>query len=79
MKDVVVLIGTGQIGQVIARRIGVGKHVLLADIRTENANAAAEIFKDAGFESAPLQSTYLRARRWSRSRQMRPSLAILPD
>lgn len=50
MKDVVVLIGTGQIGQVIARRIGVGKHVLLADIRTENANAAAEIFKDAGFD-----------------------------
>jgi NAD(P)-dependent dehydrogenase (short-subunit alcohol dehydrogenase family) len=50
MKDVVVLIGTGQIGQAIARRVGVGKHVLLADMRAENANAAAEIFKDAGFD-----------------------------
>jgi NAD(P)-dependent dehydrogenase (short-subunit alcohol dehydrogenase family) len=50
MKDVVVLIGTGQIGQAIARRVGVGKHVLLADMRAENAHAAAEIFKDAGFD-----------------------------
>jgi NAD(P)-dependent dehydrogenase (short-subunit alcohol dehydrogenase family) len=50
MKDVVVLIGTGQIGQAIARRVGVGKHILLADMRAENANAAAEIFKNAGFD-----------------------------
>ena len=50
MTDVVVLIGTGQIGQAIARRVGIGKRVLLADMRAENANAAAEIFKDAGFD-----------------------------
>ena len=38
MKDVVVVIGPGQIGQAIARRIGIGKHVLLADMRRENAD-----------------------------------------
>jgi NAD(P)-dependent dehydrogenase (short-subunit alcohol dehydrogenase family) len=50
MKDVVVLIGAGQIGQAIARRVGVGKHIVLADMRAEYANAAAEIFKDAGYD-----------------------------
>ena len=49
-KDVVVLIGSGQIGQAIARRVGVGKHVLLADLRLDNANAAAEVLSNAGYE-----------------------------
>jgi NAD(P)-dependent dehydrogenase (short-subunit alcohol dehydrogenase family) len=50
MKDVIVLIGAGQIGQAIARRVGFGKHVLLADMRQDNANAAAEILGNAGYE-----------------------------
>jgi NAD(P)-dependent dehydrogenase (short-subunit alcohol dehydrogenase family) len=50
MKKVVVVIGAGQIGQAIARRVGVGKHVVLADMRPENANAAAEVFRDAGYD-----------------------------
>jgi NAD(P)-dependent dehydrogenase (short-subunit alcohol dehydrogenase family) len=50
MKDVIVVIGPGQIGQAIARRVGVGKHVLLADMREENANAAAEVLGNAGYE-----------------------------
>ena len=29
MTDVIVLVGAGSIGQAIARRVGVGKHVLL--------------------------------------------------
>jgi predicted dinucleotide-binding enzyme len=41
MAEVIVVIGAGQIGQAIARRIGVAKHVLLADMRLETANAAA--------------------------------------
>ena len=40
-KDVVVLIGTGSIGQAIARRIGAGRHVVLADLRIEAAEQAA--------------------------------------
>jgi NAD(P)-dependent dehydrogenase (short-subunit alcohol dehydrogenase family) len=50
MTEVVVVAGPGQIGQAIARRVGVGKHVLLADLRLENANAAAEVLSNAGYE-----------------------------
>jgi NAD(P)-dependent dehydrogenase (short-subunit alcohol dehydrogenase family) len=50
MKDVVVLIGPGQIGQATARRIGVGKHILLADQRIDNAEAAARTLSDAGYD-----------------------------
>ncbi|HEV7923323.1 MAG TPA: SDR family oxidoreductase [Thermoanaerobaculia bacterium] len=50
MANVVVVIGAGQIGQAIARRVGVGKHVLLADMRMENANAAAEVMGNAGYD-----------------------------
>ena len=50
MKNVVVVIGPGQIGQAVARRVGVGKHVLLADMRLDNANAAAEILGNAGYD-----------------------------
>jgi predicted dinucleotide-binding enzyme len=35
MKNVVVVIGAGQIGQAIARRVGVGKHVVLAASTSE--------------------------------------------
>ena len=49
MADVIVVIGAGQIGQAIARRVGVAKHVLLADMRLENANAAAEVMANAGY------------------------------
>jgi len=50
MKNVVVVIGAGQIGQAIARRVGVGKHVLLADLRLDNANAAAQVFRNVGYD-----------------------------
>jgi phosphoglycerate dehydrogenase-like enzyme len=33
----VVVIGVGSIGQAIARRVSAGKHVLLADLRQDNA------------------------------------------
>lgn len=49
MTQIVVLIGTGSIGVAIARRIGSGKHVVLADLKQANAEAAAQILSDAGF------------------------------
>jgi NAD(P)-dependent dehydrogenase (short-subunit alcohol dehydrogenase family) len=52
MTDVVVVIGAGLIGQAIARRVGAGKHVVLADLRQDNADAAAEAFRNAGFETS---------------------------
>jgi NAD(P)-dependent dehydrogenase (short-subunit alcohol dehydrogenase family) len=50
MSDVTVVIGAGQIGQAIARRVSAGKHVLLADLHQANADAAAEVLADAGFD-----------------------------
>jgi NAD(P)-dependent dehydrogenase (short-subunit alcohol dehydrogenase family) len=50
MKDVIVVIGAGLIGQAIARRVSAGKHVILADMREENASAAAKTLNNAGFE-----------------------------
>ena len=50
MKNVLVVVGSGQIGQAIARRVGIGKHVLLADLRRENAQAAAEVLANAGYD-----------------------------
>lgn len=49
MKDVIVVIGAGSIGQAIARRVSQGKTVLVSDLRQENADAAAKVLKDAGF------------------------------
>lgn len=46
---VTVVIGAGSIGQAIARRVSAGKHVVLADIRQENADAAGKVLADAGF------------------------------
>ena len=48
--QVIVVIGPGSIGQAIARRVSAGKHVVLADLKQENADAAARVLFDAGFE-----------------------------
>lgn len=50
VKNVIVVIGAGSIGQAIARRVSAGKHILLADIRQENADTAAKVLSEAGFE-----------------------------
>jgi NAD(P)-dependent dehydrogenase (short-subunit alcohol dehydrogenase family) len=50
MPDVIVLIGAGSIGQAIARRVSVGKHVVVADLRQANVDAAAKVLSEAGFE-----------------------------
>ena len=53
-KEVAVLLGTGSIGQAIIRRVGAGKHVVLADLRQESADKAAKILEDAGFETSTI-------------------------
>jgi NAD(P)-dependent dehydrogenase (short-subunit alcohol dehydrogenase family) len=50
MNNVIVVIGPGSIGQAIARRVSAGKHLLLAGLRQVNADAAAEVLSNAGFE-----------------------------
>ncbi|WP_175650744.1 SDR family oxidoreductase [Pseudomonas sp. Marseille-P9899] len=47
---VTVVIGAGSIGLAIARRVSAGRHVVLADLRQENADAAARVLLDGGFE-----------------------------
>ena len=49
-RNVTVVIGAGSIGQAIARRVSAGKHVLLADLRQDNLDAAAKVLFDAGFD-----------------------------
>lgn len=50
MSEVTVVIGAGQIGQAIARRVSAGKHVLLANLHQPSADAAAEVLAAAGFD-----------------------------
>ena len=76
MKDVIVLIGAGQIGQAIARRVGVGKHIILADMRADKAKAAAEVLANAGYEvSVATVDASSRERRSCACREGRPAWA----
>lgn len=54
-KEVVVLTGAGQIGMAIARRVGNGKKILVADWKIENANKIAKIMSEAGYDVIPLK------------------------
>ena len=51
-NEVVVVIGAGSIAQAIARRIGVSKTILLADINEDAAKAAAQTLDLAGFHTS---------------------------
>lgn len=55
MKKIVVLVGAGSIGQAIARRIGAGKHIVIADYSIDNAEKAAETLQNAGFDCSVVQ------------------------
>lgn len=55
MKDVILWAGAGQIGMAIARRIGTGKKIVVGDKKLENAESAAKIMNEAGFDVVPVQ------------------------
>lgn len=50
MRSVLVVTGAGQIGLAIARRVGTGRHILLADKSPAHADAAAGVMSNAGFD-----------------------------
>lgn len=50
MKDVLLLVGAGQIGMAIARRIGFDKKIIIGDKNLENAKKIADIMYNAGFD-----------------------------
>ncbi|MFJ9585995.1 SDR family oxidoreductase [Streptomyces acidicola] len=51
-NEVVVVIGSGSIGLAIARRVGAGRTVLLADYSDKTAEAAARRLRGEGYEVA---------------------------
>lgn len=55
-KEVAVLFGTGSIGQAIIRRIGAGKHIMLADMSMEHATQTARLLENAGFECSAVRA-----------------------
>lgn len=55
-KEVAVLFGTGSIGQAIIRRIGVGKHIVLADLSEEHAGRTSLLLENAGYECSTIQA-----------------------
>lgn len=55
-KDVVVVTGAGQIGMAIARRVGYGKKIFVADWKLENAQAIAKTMTEAGFDTVPFKT-----------------------
>ncbi|MEQ8043914.1 SDR family oxidoreductase [Xanthomonas hortorum] len=52
VNEIVVVLGSGSIGQAIARRVGVGRTVLFADLDQERASSAAKVLHDAGYATA---------------------------
>lgn len=54
-KDVMLLVGAGQIGMAIARRMGYGKKIVVGDKRIENAEAVCKIMNEAGFDAVPME------------------------
>lgn len=54
-KDVLVLVGAGQIGMAIARRMGYSKKIVVGDKKLENAQAVCQILNAAGFEAQALE------------------------
>lgn len=50
MKDVLLLVGAGQIGMAIARRIGFNKKIIIGDKNLDNAKKIADIMYNAGFD-----------------------------
>lgn len=55
MKDVMILIGAGQIGMAITRRVGYGMKIVIGDKSMENAQAISKTMNDAGFDTVPME------------------------
>ncbi len=51
MKDVVILTGAGQIGMAIARRISIGKKLVIGDKNKANGESITKIMNEAGFDA----------------------------
>lgn len=55
-KDSVIWIGAGQIGLAIVRRIASGKKIIIGDKNIVNAQAAAEVLNNTGFDAIAMEA-----------------------
>lgn len=54
-KDIMMVVGAGQISMAIARRCGFGKKIILGDRNMTNCNQIAQIMTNAGFDVVPFE------------------------
>ena len=54
-KQVMLLVGAGQIGMAIARRMGYNMRIVIGDKKLENAQAIAGTMNNAGFDVVPVE------------------------
>ena len=54
-KEVMILIGAGQIGMAIARRMGYGKKIVVGDHNLKSAEAVCRTLNEAGFDAIPIE------------------------
>lgn len=54
-KDVMILVGAGQIGMAIARRMGYGMKIVIGDKNKVNAEAIVKTMNEAGFDAVPVE------------------------
>ncbi len=55
-KDIIVLVGAGQLGMAIARRMAYGNILFVADWKLENAIITTKILREAGFDAVPFET-----------------------
>lgn len=56
MKNVMLLVGAGQIGMAIARRMGYGMKIIVGDKNLKHAQDIAELMNNAGFDVIPTET-----------------------
>lgn len=54
-KEVMIVVGAGQISMAIARRLGYGMKIVMGDKKKENADVIAKIMNDAGFDTVAME------------------------
>ena len=54
-KEVMLVVGAGQISMAIARRVGYGKKIIIGDYKLENADDICKIMNNAGFDCVPFK------------------------
>lgn len=55
MKQVLLLVGAGQIGMAIARRMGYGMKIVVADKNIDHAKNICDIMRNAGYDVEPTE------------------------